>query len=38
MALMVAKNLKKYFRLGPGQTIHAVDGISLAVEAEEVEQ
>ena len=34
--LVSTKNLTKYFQIGPGQTLHAVDGISLDIEENEI--
>ena len=34
--LVRTENLTKYFQIGPGQTLHAVDGISLTIEENEI--
>jgi oligopeptide/dipeptide ABC transporter ATP-binding protein len=34
--LVETKNLKKHFHIGPNQTLHAVDGISLQIEENEI--
>ncbi len=34
--LVSTKNLKKHFMIGRGQTLHAVDGITLAIEENEI--
>ncbi|MFK8138116.1 MAG: ABC transporter ATP-binding protein [Bdellovibrionales bacterium] len=36
MALLEAKNLKKYFNIGKNQNVHAVDDISLSIEEGEI--
>lgn len=36
MALLEVKNLKKYFEIGPGQNVHAVDNISLKINEKEI--
>ena len=34
--LVKTENLKKLFQIGRGQTLHAVDGISLNIEENEI--
>jgi oligopeptide/dipeptide ABC transporter ATP-binding protein len=36
MAMIEVKNLKKYFDIGPGQKVHAVDDISIEIEEKEI--
>ena len=36
MSLVRTENLKKYFQIGRGQTLHAVDGVSLTINENEI--
>lgn len=36
MTLLELRNLKKHFQVGKGKTLHAVDGVSLSIEKNEV--